>query len=95
MIEKKTSNEIEGMLFNEMDNQDPGYRYDYDVIPAGFYNNLSHNGIWVRVIKFDNNHYVYAEQSDAWDQDPAIGSLVDVAEYIEERINAVLDHEEC
>ena len=94
MIEKKTATEIEEILLEAMDNQDPGHSYDYEIIAEGFYNGLSHNGVWVRVIKFDNNHYAYAEQSDAYDQDPAIGSLTAVAEWIEECIDMALDREE-
>lgn len=91
MIEKKTAAEIEEVLLNEMDNKDAGHVYDYDVIPAGTFNGLAHNGVWVRVVKFDRNNYAYAQQSDSQDDDPALGSLSAAAEWIEQCLEMALD----
>jgi len=95
MIEQKTAEQIEETLLDEMDNAEHGHAYDYDIIPAGWYNGLNHNGVWVRVVKFDNNNYVYAQQSDAHDDDPAVGSLSNVAEWIEECLRQAMDQEQA
>lgn len=83
-VKVETALAIEEKLFEEMDNQDAGFVLDYEIIPAGEFNGLQHSGVHVRVIKLDENHYSFSQQSDSMDNDPAIGSLEEISEHINE-----------
>jgi len=61
-----------------LDNQPAGFIYDYQLVQS----TIESNGVWVRIIKLDENHVSYSEQSDSMDIDPDIGSIEDAAEKV-------------
>lgn len=85
--------QITEKLTEEFDNKNPGHVFDFDIMPAGKQNGLDHNGVWVRVIKLDNNSVAYAMQTDSCDEDFAVGSIESAADYIDTQIVISKDNE--
>ena len=75
-------------LYANLDPVEIGTVYDYEIMPAGKFNGLDHNGIWVRVIKLSNDEFAYSRQDDSQDTPLTIGSMDEAAEYITEQISA-------
>jgi len=78
-------------LFAELDLADVGTVYDHEVAPAGKFNGLDHNGVWVRVVKLNEDVFAYARQDDSMDAQFVIGNMDEAAEYIVEQIDADKD----
>ena len=78
-------------LFAELDLADVGTVYDHEIAPAGKFNGLDHNGVWVRVVKLNEDVFAYTRQDDSMDAQFAIGNMDEAAEYIVEQIDAMDD----